>query len=629
MAASLAAYLQQLRVAREEGVELEPAIDDRNIEGLEDGAALREQEDLEAGAVLKGVVEPGEAGAGSPGDGDLVFLHYSLRNSQEEVVASTFLAEGGSGRPAPFLLGKGARMLRGLELAVKDMKRGERAAISIAPHYAFKHPDCRAPLPEGLRRDEPVAAEAVLANWYPSRGVRAVGEAGDVYRRNLVAAEGQWETPRPPFEATFHLELRMPTTTGRQGEGRAYWSTGGAPLTAALGSGQLPPAVEAALGSMVRGDEAVVACPAAALRGGALVPDPPPEVGNGGSEGGGPQSRSAGDWLEFTVRLVDFLQVRDLTGDGQAMKRTVSKGRGDFPVDCPIEDSNVRVHYRVRAAAAGGSAAGPWVYDTRWPSGADASSSGVEEAGPAEFDTGMGAVPDAIDAAVRLMLRGETALVTASWAHAYAGREGEAPTGLEPGAPVDFEICLVDFEGEPNREEMGTGDKLARAQRWKEQGNMLFKQARARGGGWEGIAPRAAPVLARSTRGKYQLARVKYHKALKWANQVTAPETQEQADAALAARLAALTNLAACAQRQAEFGEAVGWCNKALEIDPEHAKAYFRRAAALAQLGEYKAAADDLAIADCDRETQRMAAMRRQAEEKQRRDLRAFLDRSG
>ena len=39
-------------------------------------------------------------------------------------------------------------------------------------------------------------------------------------------------------------------------------------------------------------------------------------------------------------------QVRDMTGDGSVVKRRIKDGRGEFPVDCPIEDSSVRVHYR-------------------------------------------------------------------------------------------------------------------------------------------------------------------------------------------------------------------------------------------------------------------------------------------
>jgi hypothetical protein len=40
------------------------------------------------------------------------------------------------------------------------------------------------------------------------------------------------------------------------------------------------------------------------------------------------------------------LQVRDLVGGGAVVKRTLVKGQGDFPADCPLEDSRVAVHLR-------------------------------------------------------------------------------------------------------------------------------------------------------------------------------------------------------------------------------------------------------------------------------------------
>lgn len=39
-------------------------------------------------------------------------------------------------------------------------------------------------------------------------------------------------------------------------------------------------------------------------------------------------------------------QVRDMTGDGGVVKRIACKGQGEFPIDCPLEDSRVQVHLR-------------------------------------------------------------------------------------------------------------------------------------------------------------------------------------------------------------------------------------------------------------------------------------------
>ncbi len=50
------------------------------------------------------------------------------------------------------------------------------------------------------------------------------------------------------------------------------------------------------------------------------------------------------------------MQVRDLTGTGEVTKRRIKEGVGEFPVDCPLEDCAVRVHYS--ACLAGSSEVG-------------------------------------------------------------------------------------------------------------------------------------------------------------------------------------------------------------------------------------------------------------------------------
>lgn len=142
-------------------------------------------------------------------------------SEHKDVLASTHTAHGGSGHPQPFVLGKGRRMLRGMELGVMgawgggravccafrwskqagvlactgscsrsdvqaeqaaphlalarsllawppaEMARGERALLDIQPSYAFLHKDSGLPLPEGLRREAPVVVDVTVggARW--------------------------------------------------------------------------------------------------------------------------------------------------------------------------------------------------------------------------------------------------------------------------------------------------------------------------------------------------------------------------------------------------------------------------------------------------------------------------------
>lgn len=52
---------------------------------------------------------------------------------------------------------------------------------------------------------------------------------------------------------------------------------------------------------------------------------------------------------------------------------------------------------------------------------------------------------------------------------------------------MEFEVELLDFAHEPSWNSLEAGQKLDRAEKWKEQGNALYKQV-GRGRGWGGVA---------------------------------------------------------------------------------------------------------------------------------------------
>ena len=49
--------------------------------------------------------------------------------------------------------------------------------------------------------------------------------------------------------------------------------------------------------------------------------------------------------VEYTVSLLSKMHIRDMFGDGEVIKRRYFEGEGEFPIDCPIEDCTVRVHW--------------------------------------------------------------------------------------------------------------------------------------------------------------------------------------------------------------------------------------------------------------------------------------------
>ncbi|KAL6766237.1 FKB99 [Auxenochlorella protothecoides x Auxenochlorella symbiontica] len=567
--------LLQLQVYRET-LELQPNVDEK---GIDDEADFQQAEDLSKGAILKATLDEGSGEV--PATNDLVFLHLRIGKGNS-YLTSTRPEDGGQGHPQPFILGKSKNLLKGLELAVRGMRRGERAVLDIQPGYAYQHRTWVLDIPPGLRKGDTIHAEVELVEVVPGRTVRAVLAAEDTFKVTEQAGR-DFETPRAPYKVKLHLRASTPSSDDRPlGASQTYFTMqSGTPLEATLDSGQLPPGLDAALHSMVRGERSIVTCPHEAASGGTLVPDP---------------DASGSGRAEFAIELLDFTQVRDLTGSGELVKTIMQQGEGVFPVDCPVEDSLIQAHWRVRRQGAGEA----WVFDTR--SAGDAQR-------PIEFDTGMATVPDAVDMAVRLMLEGEVALVTSSWRYAYQGR-ADAPQGVTEGDTLEFEVELVHFERDQIREDTTTAGRLTVASKWKDQGNMLFR------------------------RELLKLAKAKYLKASKVVERIVDYADDQTYKQSQTLQVSCYLNLALCATKQREAAEAIHYCNKALEVDPACAKALFRRAAALALVGEYASAREDLQAAvgidaslepDAKRETARLASQEKAQAAKQRKGFGRFF----
>lgn len=488
-----------------------------------------------------------------------------------------------------------------------------------------------------------------------------------------------WESPRPPFEVSFSLAAAAPSSDGRLGRGEVFWTEGrqgsggdsrggeapasspppGALITATMGDGSLPAALEDALSCVCQGETAVVSLPLAAFATTTtserkrekkpLLFSLPSSL---------PPSVASSRRVELTLRVAGMVQVRDLVGAeggsgiGRVTKKRVKEGRGEFPADCPLGDCAVKVHVRavelVRRGEGGEGeeeVEGEVLWDTRRKeqddAAADTDDASASKASslpaPFEFVIGTGAAPDAVDLAVCLMTPGEISVVDSDWAHAKFGRRaGEAtPEGLldrsdggnenadgvlnerskkeddDDDKKVRFEVELVDFDA-PDRDPPPQA-RLLRSEELRAQGNSVLASG----------VPRALELAA----GKYRRATHLLQSALDF-------DTEEQHAAASKGRAAAHANLAVVALKQSKWGEALEACGKALDDEPRHAKALFRRATALASLGRFSEAdeaftlaeeADPGAKADVARERARVAARRRRAGEKQRKEMSGFL----
>lgn len=97
--------------------------------------------------------------------------------------------------------------------------------------------------------------------------------------------------------------------------------------------------------------------------------------------------------------------------------------------------------------------------------------------------------------------------------------------------------------------------------------------------------------------GEYKLAKVKYLKATKVVDRSMQCDTAEEQDKADELMATCRVNLAQCAIRMQEYGEAVFWSNKAIEDRPTHAKAFLRHAIAISYLGHLEEAKQELEYA--------------------------------
>jgi hypothetical protein len=65
---------------------------------------------------------------------------FSCRTEDERVLSSSRAADGGTGVPYKFLLGKHCKEVYGLELGIRMMRKTERCVLKIKEDYTYEHP---------------------------------------------------------------------------------------------------------------------------------------------------------------------------------------------------------------------------------------------------------------------------------------------------------------------------------------------------------------------------------------------------------------------------------------------------------------------------------------------------------
>ncbi|KAK9673862.1 hypothetical protein RND81_12G194500 [Saponaria officinalis] len=478
---------------------------------------------LVPGGLMKAEIRPG-GGEDTPADGDQVIYHFTVRTLEGYVVRSTKEEFGGQGSPLRDVLGK-SKLILGLLEGIPTMKKGEIAMFKMKPEMHFGEDDCPVPVPDNFPTDIDLHFEVELIDFGKAK---VISEDLGVVKKVLREGQG-WETPRAPYEVKAWISAKTKA-------GRLIWShVEGEPFFFTFGDSRLPEGLEKGIGTMTRGEKAIIYVTNQYLTECSILP----------------QVKSLEE-VHFEVDLVHFVQVRDVLGDGRLIKRRIRDGRGDFPMDCPLQDSRLRVHYKAMLLDEKKSV----FYDTR-----------VDNDGqPLEFSSGEGLVPEGFEMCVRLMLPGEIALVTCPPDYAYD--KFPRPADVPAGAFVEWEIELLGFDMMKDWTGLDFRNIMGEAENIRCTGNRLFKE------------------------GKYELAKAKYEKVLRDFNHVN-PQDDEEGKEFLSTRNMLQLNVAACYLKMGDCRKSIEICDKVLDANPVHAKALYRRGMAYMEAGDFDEAKSD------------------------------------
>ncbi|KAK1265753.1 Peptidyl-prolyl cis-trans isomerase PASTICCINO1 [Acorus gramineus] len=463
----------------------------------------KRRKNMPPGGLKKAVMRSG-GGDAKPGEGDQVIFHCTIRTLDGVIVESTRLEHGGKGIPMRHVLGK-SKMILGLLEGFPTMLKGEVAMFKMKPELHYGEVDCPVTAPEGFPSHDELHFEIELLDFFKAK---VVSEDLGVIKQIIHEGCG-WESPREPYEVKAWI-------TAKTADGKLISTNSKEePFFFTFGKAELPKGLEMGIGTMTWGEKAIVYVSSQYLTQSPFMP--------------------AVDGLEeilFEVELVHFIQVRDMLGDGRLIKRRIVDGKGDFPMDCPLHDSLLRVHYKGTLLNEEKTV----FYDTRVDNNGE----------PLEFSSGEGLVPEGLEMCVRLMLPGEVAIVTCPPDYAYD--KFARPANVPEDAYVQWEIELLGFE--------------------MPKGNRLFKE------------------------GKFELAKAKYEKVLREYNHVN-PQDEEQGKIFSNSRNSLHLNVAACYQKMGENKKSIEACNKVLDANPAHVKALYRRGVAYMSAGDFDEARSD------------------------------------
>mmetsp|Transcript_69986 Transcript_69986/g.176339 ORF Transcript_69986/g.176339 Transcript_69986/m.176339 type:complete len:565 (+) Transcript_69986:2-1696(+) len=372
-------------------------------------------EELPEGIKKEVITEAGPDSFRKPKKGDEVTVHYV---GTLESDGSEFDSSRGRDKPFVFTLGKG-QVIKGWDLGVATMKKGEVAKFTLAPEYAYGESGS----PPKIPANATLVFEVELISWASKDDL--FGDEG-VIKTQLKEGSG-WKSPKDGDEVMISLKATTADgSTEIEDRGSFEYKLGSDAL------GPLGKACDKALTGMKKGEEASLKCSK--------------EYSYGDKHA---------DGAVITIALLQIFETKDVSfsKDKSMMKKQVKEGEG---YDTAKDGAKAKLN--VEAATDGSSALAGFSAQTL------------------EITVGNGEVCDALECAVCEMKKGERAIFTVTNPAAAA----EEKLGLKDvkADKVVFTLELIEFEKSKDTWSMSEEEKVEFANSRKEVGSQLFKAGR-------------------------------------------------------------------------------------------------------------------------------------------------------
>eukprot|EP00931_Biecheleriopsis_adriatica_P033998 TRINITY_DN19685_c0_g1_i1.p1 TRINITY_DN19685_c0_g1~~TRINITY_DN19685_c0_g1_i1.p1 ORF type:complete len:583 (+),score=214.97 TRINITY_DN19685_c0_g1_i1:62-1750(+) len=245
------------------------------------------------------ITEAAEANWKKPKAGDEVEVHY-VGTLQSD--GSEFDSSRSRGKPFSFTLGQG-QVIKGWDLGVASMKKGEVAKFTLAPEFAYGDGGS----PPKIPAKATLVFEIELLDW---KSKDDLFSDGGVIKTTLKEGSG-WKTPKDGSE------IKMALKVNEQDKGSLEYVLGSASL------GTMSKAIDKALQGMKKGEQCTLACSKD------YVPDD-------------------GGILELTLEELFEIADCSFAKDKSLMKKQVQEGEGfEKPSEC------AKVTLKIEAATDG------------------------------------------------------------------------------------------------------------------------------------------------------------------------------------------------------------------------------------------------------------------------------------